>query len=181
MNVTSPTCKFLRSYTGIWQGSAEGFFFPPPPPSSLFALISALRNAIDQEILRDYHPPLFPLTGCMLLKFYPVCLSGLLFYWPQGLALHHLLYQTSSPWLCFISSSHVILLAHNYQPSWRLETLWKFLPPIFQPWRIAFVCFFLPVGGVERKEELIKDERKTCRNEAQIAHTRAVRLITFLQ
>lgn len=130
MNVTSPTCKFLRSYTGIWQGSAESFF---PSPSSLFALISALRNAIDQEILRDYHPPLFPLTGCMLLKFYPVCLSGLLFYWPQGLALHHLLYQASSPWLCFISSSHVILLAHNYQPSWRLETLWKFLPPIFQP------------------------------------------------
>lgn len=62
--------------TQAFGREAQRVFFPP---SSLFALISALRNAIDQEILRDYHPPLFSLTDCMLLKFYPVCLSGLMF------------------------------------------------------------------------------------------------------
>lgn len=146
MNMTSPTCKFLRSYTGIWQGSAEGFF-PPFLPLCFDFSIEKCHWSGNPPWLSS--PSVFS-HWLHALKVLPSLSLRPYVHWPQGLALHHLLYQTSSPWLCFISSSHVILLAHNYQPSWRLETLWKFLPPIFQPWRMAF-GFFLPVWGWKGK------------------------------
>lgn len=135
MNMTSLTCKFLQSLLRHLARSAEGFFFfPPPVPPS--ALISALRNTIDQEIRHNHLPPLRFLTDPTLLKFYPVCLISFSVRRLQGLqasVLHHLPHQTSSLWLCFTASFYVILCAHNYQPSCGLETLWKFPHPLFSP------------------------------------------------
>lgn len=130
MNMTSPTCKFLRSYTGIWQGAQK-----PPPP--LCALVSALRNAIDQEILRDFHPPLLPLTDCLLLKFYPPRLSGLAFIglrdWRYITCLAKLPHHGCAlflPFLPVIINPHAGLKrsGSSSHPPFSLDTLLLFLP-----------------------------------------------------
>lgn len=162
MNMTSLTCKFLRSYTDIWQGNHCVFIFFFPFPFCFDFSIEKCHWSGNSPWLLSSSAFFHRASGLNVLPSY-------VFQAVWFVGFRERCYITNTNlfcsafflWLYFNSTFCVIPDARNHYPQASLKR-YKSSPPLFQPCQDDILLLFLPCGGKNwLEEEWIKDE---CRN-----------------